>query len=64
MEWSTYTTIIDQLGKGGFSGRIFENFVKLLVWWNGPVTFEELKAAMEKVNEKKEPTDLDGLKMF
>ena len=52
------------IARGGFSGRIFENFVKLLVWWNGPVTFEELKAAMEKVNEKKEPTDLDGLRMF
>ena len=48
----------------GFSGWIFENFVKLLVWWNGPVTFEELKVAMEKVNETKEPTDLDGLRMF
>ena len=52
------------IARGGFSGRIFENFVKLLVWWNGPVTFEELKSAMEKVNEKKEPTDLDGLRMF
>ena len=48
----------------GFSGWIFENFVKLLVWWNGSVTFEELKEAMEKVNEKKEPTELDGLRMF
>ena len=52
------------IARGGFSGRIFENFVKLLVWWNGPVTFEELKVAMEKVNETKEPTDLDGLRMF
>jgi haloalkane dehalogenase len=33
------------VARGGFGAFLFENFMKLRVWWEGPVTLEELQAA-------------------
>ena len=30
--------------RGGFGAFLFKNFIKLRVWWEGPVTLEELQA--------------------
>jgi haloalkane dehalogenase len=32
------------VARGGFGAFLFENFMKLRVWWEGPVTLEELQA--------------------
>ena len=41
------------VAREGFSGWLFENIVKLIVWWHGPITFEELKLARDKALENK-----------
>ena len=35
------------VARGGFGAFLFENFMKLRVWWEGPVTLEELQAVLE-----------------
>jgi haloalkane dehalogenase len=50
--------------RGGISGWLFENFVKLMVWWNGPVTFDELKTAADKALLIEDPSALEGARMF
>jgi len=52
------------VARAGFSAWLFENVVKFMVWWNGPVTFDELKAAADQTLESGEPSPLDGARMF
>jgi len=52
------------VARGGFSAWLFENLVKLMVWWNGAVTFDELKVFADKALEMKEPSALAGVRMF
>jgi haloalkane dehalogenase len=52
------------VARDGLSAWFFENFIKFMVWWNGPVTFEELKTAADKALQIKEPSILDGARMF
>jgi haloalkane dehalogenase len=35
------------VARGGFGAFLFENFMKLRVWWEGPVTLEELQVVLE-----------------
>ena len=35
-----------------------------MVWWNGEVTFEELKTAADKALMLEEPSPLEGMRMF
>ena len=50
--------------RDGITAWLFENFVKFMVWWNGAVTFEELKTAADKALMLEEPSPLEGMRMF
>ena len=52
------------VARAGFSGWLFENIVKLVVWWHGPITFEELQLARDKVLKSNNPSPLEGAIMF
>ncbi len=52
------------VARDGFIGWLFERFVKAIVWWHGPITFEELKAASEEALTIANPTPLQGTRMF
>ena len=52
------------IARDGFSGWLFENIVKLIVWWHGPITFEELKLARDKALKNNNPSPLLGAIMF
>jgi len=48
----------------GLRAWFVENLTKLVVWWNGPVTFEELSAAAEEALSEGEPSASTGMSMF
>ena len=52
------------VARAGFSGWLFENIVKLVVWWHGPITFDELQLARDKVLKSNNPSPLEGAIMF
>ena len=52
------------VARGGFSAWLAQNFVKLVVWWHGPVTFEELKAASQETLNTENPSPSQGAAMF
>ena len=52
------------VARAGISGWLFEGFVKLLVWWHGEVTFEELKTASEDALAIQNPSQIQGARMF
>ena len=41
-----------------------ENIIKFVVWWNGPITFDELSEAAERALSSGEPSPLTGASMF
>ena len=52
------------VARDGFIAWLFERFVRIVVWWHGPVTFEELKSAQEEALTLENPTPLQGIRMF
>ena len=52
------------VARDGITAWLFEKLVQLIVWWNGPVTFEELSAAAEDALASGEPTTATGMLMF
>ena len=52
------------VARAGFSGWLFENIVKFVVWWHGPITFEELQLARDKALKSNNPSPLEGAIMF
>ena len=48
----------------GISAWFLETITKLVVWWNGPVTFEELSAAADEALSAGEPSASTGISMF
>ena len=52
------------VARDGFRGWLFENLVKIVVWWHGPITFEELKAASNETLRTENPTPSQGAIMF
>ena len=52
------------VARGGFSAWLAQNFVKLVVWWHGPITFEELKAASQEALSVENPSESSGAAMF
>ena len=52
------------VARAGFSGWLFENIVKLVVWWHGPITFDELQLARDKVLKSNNASPLEGAIMF
>ena len=52
------------VARADFSGWLFENIVKLVVWWHGPITFDELQLARDKALKSNNPSPLEGAIMF
>ena len=52
------------VARDGFRGWLFENLVKIVVWWHGPITFEELKAASNETLAIENPTPSQVPPMF
>ena len=52
------------VARDGFTAWLFEKLVQLIVWWNGPVTFEELSAAAEDALASGEPSTSTGMLML
>ena len=52
------------VARDGITAWLYENFIKFMVWWNGAVTFEELKTAADKALMLEEPSALEGIRMF
>ncbi len=52
------------VARAGFSGWLFENIVKLVVWWHGSITFDELQLARDKALKSNNPSPLEGAIMF
>tara|TARA_B100001250_G_scaffold253664_1_gene218190 strand:- start:956 stop:2035 length:1080 start_codon:yes stop_codon:yes gene_type:complete len=50
--------------RAGFSAWLFQIMTKLTVWWNGPITFDELKAASKEALNAENPTVSQGTSMF
>ena len=48
------------VARGGFSAWLAQNLVKLVVWWHGPITFEELKAASQEALSVENPSESSG----
>ena len=48
----------------GIGAWFLETITKLVVWWNGPVTFEELSAAADEALSAGEPSASTGISMF
>ncbi len=48
----------------GIGAWFLESITKLVVWWNGPVTFEELSAAADEALSAGEPSASTGISMF
>ncbi len=52
------------IARSGLAATLTEYFLKFMIWLNGPVTFEELKEAADKALTLKEPSTIDGMRMF
>lgn len=52
------------VARSGVSAWLFENMMKLLVWWHGSITFEELKLASTAALKSENPSPLQGAAMF
>ena len=48
----------------GMRAWFTQRMMELAVWWNGPITFEELKTAARGALNSKNPSANDGISMF
>ena len=48
----------------GIRAWLTQRMVELTVWWNGPITFEELKTAAQEALNSESPSNSDGISMF
>ena len=50
--------------RSGFLAWLFEKMVKFVVWWHGPITFEDLKNAAKEASSAGNPTAIQGATVF
>ena len=50
--------------RDGFSAWLFQNMVKLVVWWHGDISFEELKTIAQETLDPGNRTGNQGFAMF
>ena len=50
--------------RDGFSAWLYKNMVKLVVWWHGDISFEELKTIAQETLDPGNPTGNQGFAMF
>ena len=48
----------------GMRAWFTQRLMELTVWWNGPITFEELKKAAREALDAENPSPSDGISMF
>ena len=48
----------------GIRAWLTQRLMELTVWWNGPITFEELKTAAQEALNSESPSNGDGISMF
>ena len=48
----------------GIRAWLTQRMMELTVWWNGPITFEELKTAAQGALNSDNPSSSDGISMF
>ena len=52
------------VARAGITGWLIEKVLAFMIWWNGPVTFEELKLAAAQFLNLENPSATDGARMF
>ena len=52
------------VAREGITGWLIEQVLGFMIWWNGPVTFEELKLAADQFLNLDKPSSTDGARMF
>ena len=52
------------VARAGISGWLIEKVLAFMIWWNGPVTFEELRLAADQALSLDNPSATDGARMF
>ena len=52
------------VAREGITGWLIEQVLGFMIWWNGPVTFEELKLAADQFLNLDNPSATDGASMF
>ncbi len=52
------------VAREGITGWLIEKVLAFMIWWNGPVTFEELKLAADQALHLDNPSATDGARMF
>ena len=50
--------------RDGFSAWLYKNMVKLVIWWHGDISFEELKTIAQETLDPGNPTGNQGFAMF
>jgi len=50
--------------RDGFSAWLYKNMVKLVVWWHGDISFEELKTIAQETLDPGNPRGNQGFAMF
>ena len=50
--------------RDGFSAWLYKNMVKLVVWWHGDISYEELKTIAQETLDPGNPTGNQGFAMF
>ena len=48
----------------GLRAWFSQQLIKFMVWWNGPITFEELKKSAEEALKSENPSTSQGISMF
>ena len=52
------------VARDGFAAGLFRNMVKLIVWWHGDISYEELKTIAQETLDPGNPTGNQGFAMF
>ena len=48
----------------GIKAWFSQQLIKFMIWWNGPITFEELKIAADQALNSENPSPSQGVSMF
>ena len=52
------------VAREGLTAWLIEKVLAFMIWWNGPVTFEELKLAADQTVNLDNPSSTDGARAF
>ena len=52
------------VARAGITGWLIEKVLAFMIWWNGPVTFQELRLSADRALSLDNPSAADGVRMF